>query len=272
MNNIPVILVSNEEIAPGCFRMVLSGDLEEVSFKPGQFIMLRLGNSCDPVLRRPFAAYSMRDGKRDCIEICYKIVGRGTRMMSRMRAHQELELLGPLGNGFRIPGHARTAYVVAGGMGVVPVRGLIDHLLMSRVEEIRLFLGAKTATQLVFRDTFKELNISLEIATEDGSAGHNGFVTDLFGQWLETRHSPGADGAICFACGPTPMLKAIADIVVRHQLPCQVSLEARMACGVGACLGCVVALQDEKSHDGASEAYGRVCLEGPVFEAEDIAW
>jgi dihydroorotate dehydrogenase electron transfer subunit len=272
MNNIPVILVSNEEIAPNCFRMVLSGDLEEVSFKPGQFIMLRLGSSYDPVLRRPFAAYTSRDGEKDCVEICYKIVGRGTRMMSRMRAHQELELLGPLGNGFRIPANTRTAYVVAGGMGVVPVRGLIDHLLMNRVEKTCLFLGTKTATQLLFQERFKELNISVEIATEDGSAGHHGFVTNLFGQWLETHHSPGGDGAICFACGPTPMLKAIADIVVCHQLPCQVSLEARMACGVGACLGCVVALQDHKNRDGLSEAYGRVCLEGPVFQAEDIAW
>jgi dihydroorotate dehydrogenase electron transfer subunit len=272
MKSIPVTLVTNQEIAPGCFRMLLCGQLEEVSFKPGQFIMLRLGSGYDPLLRRPFAAYNVRNDQKDCVEICYKVVGRGTRMMSCMGPHQELALLGPLGNGFRIPANTRTASIVAGGMGIVPVRGLIDHLLDKSIEEVRLFLGARTATHLLFQERFQELNISVEIATEDGSAGQHGFVTDLFGQWLEAHHSVDKDGAICFACGPTPMLKAVAGIVARYRLPCQVSLEARMACGVGACLGCVVPLQDQHGNKGVSKAYGRVCLEGPVFDAKAIAW
>ena len=128
MKNIPVTLVSNQEVAPDCFGMVLRGQLEDVTFKPGQFVMLRLGNSYDPLLRRPFAAYKLSGSMTGCIEICYKVVGRGTRIMSHMRPGQMLALLGPLGNGFRIPANTRKVYLVAGGMGIVPLRGLIDYV------------------------------------------------------------------------------------------------------------------------------------------------
>jgi dihydroorotate dehydrogenase electron transfer subunit len=189
-----------------------------------------------------------------------------------MPPDQELALLGPLGNGFRIPADTRTALIVAGGMGIAPVRGLIDYLANSECEEVHLFVGAKTAPHILFERRFQEMNISVKVATEDGSAGYHGLVTDLFSRWLDTHHSLDKDGAICFACGPTPMLKAVAGITARNRLPCQVSLEARMACGIGVCLGCVVPLHNQHHKNGASEAYGRVCLEGPVFDAKDIAW
>jgi len=272
MKNIPVKVVSNQEVAPDCFRMVLSGQLEDAAFNPGQFIMLRVASGYDPLLRRPFAAYKLRNREKDCVEICYQVVGRGTRLMSRMGPDQQLALLGPLGNGFRIPANTRTAYIVAGGMGIVPLRGLIDHLVDSKTEGIHLFMGTKTAAHLLFEKTLREMGISLKVATEDGSVGHHGLVTELFDQWLDTYRPADKDGTICFACGPTPMLRAVAGITARNRVPCQVSLEARMACGIGACLGCVVNLQNQNHKNGVSEAYGRVCLDGPVFDTKDIAW
>lgn len=272
MKSIPVRLVSNHEVAPGCFRMVLRGRLESVSCNPGQFVMLRLGSGYDPLLRRPFAAYTVNNAKKELVEIWYKIVGRGTRMMSRMHPDQELELLGPLGNGFSIPPHTRTAFVVAGGMGIVPLRGLTDQLVDCKIENVHLFLGTETAAYLFFEKRFQEMSISVKVATEDGSAGHHGLVTELFGQWLDSHHRMDEAGAICFACGPTPMLKAVAGITARHRLSCQVSLEARMACGIGACLGCVVALQRRNDTRAGSAPYGRVCLDGPVFDTKDIVW
>ena len=272
MKSIPVKLLSNQEVAPGCFRMVLSGQLEDVSFNPGQFIMLRVASGYDPLLRRPFAAYKLRNGEKDCVEICYKVVGHGTRIMSRMCPDQELALLGPLGNGFRIPGNTHTAYIVAGGMGIVPLRGLIDHLVDSKTEGIHLFMGTKTAAHLLFEKTLRGMGISLRVATEDGSVGHHGFVTELFGKFINTHHPMDKNGTMCFACGPAPMLKKVAGITTRYRLPCQVSLESRMACGIGACLGCVVNLQNQNHKNGVSEEYGRVCLDGPVFDTKDIAW
>jgi dihydroorotate dehydrogenase electron transfer subunit len=270
--SIPVTLVSNQEVAPACFRMVLSGQLEDVSFNPGQFLMLRLGGNYDPLLRRPFAAYKLRRGERDCVEIWYKVVGRGTRFMSRMRPNQKLALLGPLGSGFRVSPDTRGALIVAGGMGIVPIRGLIDHLVDSKIEGIHLFTGAKTADHLLFQEKLREMGISAKVATEDGSAGYHGLVTELFAQWLEAHQPTDTDDTICFACGPTPMLQAVAAIAARNRCPCQVSLEARMACGIGVCLGCVVPLHNRHNRNGASGTYGRVCLEGPVFDAGDIVW
>ena len=272
MKNIPVKVVSNQKVAPDCFRMVLSGQLEDVSFNPGQFIMLRVAGGYDPLLRRPFAAYKLRNKEKDCVEIWYQVVGRGTRLMSRMGPDRELALLGPLGNGFRIPANTRAAYIVAGGMGIVPLRGLIDHLVDAKTDGIHLFVGTKTADHLLFEKTLREMGISLRVATEDGSVGHHGFVTELFGQWLDTHQPIDMDGTMCFTCGPAPMLKEVAGITARYRLPCQVSLESRMACGIGACLGCVVNLQNQNHKHGVSEAYGRVCLEGPVFDTKDIAW
>jgi len=189
-----------------------------------------------------------------------------------MLPDQELVLLGPLGNGFKISAKTRTAYIVAGGMGIVPLRGLIDQLLDSKIEEVLLFMGTKAAAHLLFEERFQELCIPVTVATEDGSAGQCGFITEIFAQWLDAHHPMDKVSAACYACGPTPMLKALAGIAACHRLPCQVSLEARMGCGIGACLGCVVRLRNRHGKNSGSEAYARVCFDGPVFDTQDIAW
>ncbi|MBW1679776.1 MAG: dihydroorotate dehydrogenase electron transfer subunit [Deltaproteobacteria bacterium] len=272
MKNIQAKITSNKEIAPACFRMVLSGPFEDFSPRPGQFIMLRVGNGYDPLLRRPFAAYRLNTLKGFFVEIFYKVVGHGTRMMSSMFPDTRLELLGPLGNGFKIPDKISTAFILAGGMGIVPLRGLIRHFIDRKTESIHVFIGARSASHFLFQQEFQEMEISFQVSTEDGSAGHHGLVTELFSQFLNNFSSMDEDDKICFACGPLPMLETVARITSRFRLSCQVSLESRMACGIGACLGCAVKLRNQNYNYQGPDKYVRVCLEGPVFDAREIEW
>jgi len=271
MRNIHVKVVSNQEIAPLCFRMVLSGPFENFHLQPGQFIMLRIGNGYDPLLRRPFAAYTVKTLKGISLEIFYAVVGHGTRIMSRIRPDAELELLGPLGNGFRIPDRTTGALIVAGGMGIVPLRALIYKLLDTQIHSIHLFMGSKSASHLLFHKEFQDNEILLHVSTEDGSNGHHGLITELFSHFLE-NHPLKKDNNVCFTCGPSSMLQTVASIASRYRLPCQVSLESRMACGIGACLGCAVKLRNHSCSSSSPENYGRVCIDGPVFDAQEVEW
>ena len=265
-------IVFNQEVAPACFRMVLSGLLDDFFIKPGQFIMLRLGMNYDPLLRRPFATHRCKTPDRVFLDIFYQVVGYGTHIMSRMLPGTELALLGPLGKGFEFSGTLRTALIVAGGMGIVPLRGLIYSLVESGIKNIQIFMGAKSTSQLLFLTEFQRMNIPVHCATEDGSSGYHGLVTDLFHRFLDNHAFKADNHTMCFACGPRPMLAKTASLSLKYQLPCQVSLESRMACGSGVCLGCAVKLKQQTHHDQDQAKYGRVCLEGPVFDAKEIEW
>jgi len=265
-------IVFNQEIAPACFRMVLSGHLDNFIIKPGQFIMLRLGMRYDPFLRRPFATHRFKSPKGVFLEIFYQVTGYGTHIMSHMLPGTELALLGPLGKGFEFSDTLSTALIVAGGMGIVPLRGLIYSLVESSIKNIQIFVGAKSTSQLLFLTEFQRMDISVHCATEDGSSGYHGLVTELFHRFLNNHPFKADNRTICFACGPRPMLAKTASLTFKYQLPCQVSLESRMACGSGVCLGCAVQLKQQTHHDHNQEKYGRVCLEGPVFDAKEIEW
>ena len=265
-------IVSNQEIAPACFHMVLSGPLDNFIIKPGQFIMLRLGMNYDPLLRRPFAAHQFKTSEGSFLEIFYQVVGYGTHIMSRLLPGTELALLGPLGNGFQLSDKLSTALLVAGGMGIVPLRGLIYALAAEGIKNLQIFVGAKSGSQLLFLTEFQKMAIPVHCATEDGSSGYHGLVTELFHRFLDNHAFKSDTPTMCFACGPRPMLAKTATLSFNYQLPCQVSLESRMACGIGACLGCAVALKRQNHHHQGQNKYSRVCLEGPVFDAEEIEW
>lgn len=272
MKNRLTTVVLNQDIAPSCFRMLLSGQFDDFHLQPGQFIMLKVGAGYDPLLRRPFAAVKVKTGEGIFVEIFYKVVGHGTRIMSRMVSGTVVELLGPLGNGFTIPDNIHTAFVVAGGMGIVSLRGLVHRLVDVKTKNVHMFLGAKSRSHVLFQEELNHMLSSLHLATEDGSAGYHGFVTELFSHFLERSCSLVEKRSFCFACGPSPMLAATARITSRYQLPCQVSLESRMACGIGACLGCSVKLRRHNGNGSDTGEYGRVCSEGPVFLAQEIEW
>jgi len=271
MKNIKVKVASNQKIAPACFRMVLSGPFENFHIQPGQFIMLRIGNGYDPLLRRPFAAYLLKTSKKISLEIFYAVIGRGTRIMSGIPPNAALELLGPLGNGFNISEGITGALIVAGGMGIVPLRALIYTLLDKQAHPIHLFMGAKSAAHLLFHKEFQNKNFFVHVSTEDGSSGHHGLVTEIFSHFLE-NYDIKKGNTICFTCGPHAMLQEVASIASQYCLSCQVSLETRMACGIGVCLGCAVKLSSHSMNASGSAHYGRVCIDGPVFDAREVAW
>src|SRR4030042_648896 len=258
-------IVFNQEVAPACFRMVLSGPFDNFIIKSGQFIMLRLGMGYDPLLRRPFAAHRFKTTEGTFLEIFYHVVGYGTHIMSQMLPGAELALLGPLGKGFEFSDTLSAALIVAGGMGIVPLRGLIYSLVESGIKNIQIFVGAKFASPLLFLTEFRRMDVPVHCATEDGSSGYNGLVTELFRRFLDNHAFKADNHTMCFACGPRPMLAKTASLSFNYQLPCQVSLESRMACGIGVCLGCAVKLKRQTHHDQDQKKYGRVCIEGPVF-------
>ena len=263
-------IISNRNIAPGYYRMRISCPDLAARPKPGQFVMVRVGSSIEPLLRRPFAAFRFKTLEGFRLEIYYQVVGHGTRIMSQMLPETDLELLGPLGNGFKSFAKLNSALIVAGGMGIAPLRGLIFHLLESKVKDIHIFLGAKSFSQLLFQSEFTRREIPLHLATEDGSSGHHGLITVVFQQFLENHSLSVETRKMCFACGPRAMLAKVSNLCSQHHLPCQVSLESHMACGLGVCLGCAVKRKNKKG--SRDKDYQRVCLEGPVFNAEVIEW
>jgi len=230
---------------------------------PGQFINIRVNALCEPLLRRPISIHGVSGSK---IKIFYEVVGQATEILAQKKSGDCLDIIGPLGNGFyhapRTTHHA--PILVAGGMGAAPLIFLAEKLAevqspKSKVQTMVL-VGARTKEQLLCVNDFKKLGCDVKVATDDGSAGFRGRVSDLLKNLPCTLHP-----APCtiYACGPKPMLKAIADISRERGIPTQLSLEEHMACGIGACLGCAV-----KTKNG----FKRVCQEGPVFYAQDLIW
>jgi dihydroorotate dehydrogenase electron transfer subunit len=233
--------------------------------KPGQFIMVRSTTEVTPLLRRPFSLLGLiREKDRVTgIEILFKVVGRGTEKLSRCRDGDQLSVIGPLGNAFLVPETCRHLILVAGGVGVPPIRFLAQSLLEREgsLNRCVVFVGGRTKDDLVCITEFDLPGFLLEVSTDDGSQGNQGVVTRSLARALES----GPADLIC-ACGPPAMLKAVCAMAALHDVPCQVSIEAMMACGMGACLGCAVQLQDDDVH------YRHVCVDGPVFDAQRLKW
>ena len=242
--------------------------------RPGQFIMLKCVEQVEenPLLRRPFTIFnihrSTRSGRPDGLELLIKDVGYGTRKLTQIRAGQTLDCLGPQGRGFQISSDMRNrveiACLVAGGVGIAPLYLLAQSLLAQNVKPILFYGGARIA-DLVLRDYFERLGIETAYTTEDGSFGERGVVSQPFARFLTT--STHKEKRV-YACGPWGMMKAIHGLCVQANVQCEVSLEARMGCSLGACLGCVVAARD---HAGEIQ-YLRVCQDGPVMNSRLIDW
>jgi dihydroorotate dehydrogenase electron transfer subunit len=225
--------------------------------RPGQFVMVRSLGTWDPLLPRAFSVYHA-DAEGGCIDILYREVGNGTRRLRLHEPGQMVHVWGPLGNHFPLPAGDRVV-LVGGGVGVPPMVFWAEYLAALSVPmEIVALVGAAKKEFLVGLDHFRRARAVIRTATDDGSHGHRGFVTELMPQFLEGGR------ADIYACGPMPMLAAVARMAERHAAPAYLALEAPMACGMGACLGCTVPL--------TAGGYARVCTEGPVFNASAIAW
>lgn len=251
-------VVAQRPVAAGHYELIAAHHPALDAVQPGQFINVRVARpgSWDPLLRRPFSLYR-RFANGDW-SIVYRVVGRGTEALARLRPGDDIDVLGPLGRGFVKVPEARRLLLVGGGVGVPPLLFLAQT--WQGQAEMKALLGFAEAGLAFGWTEFAALGIEAEVATDDGSLGHRGFVTDLLENQLNRNEWDGL-----YACGPRPMLEAVARIACRAGVPCQLAFEEAMGCGVGACLSCVLPVRTE----GGAQ-YQRVCREGPVFWAEEV--
>lgn len=265
------LILANVEVSPGYFRMRMTAPPEFLTAQPGQFIMVRVFDAIDPLLRRPFGIFDVGvqiasyTGGADIpyLEILYKVVGKGTELLASLHDGDHLDLLAPLGTGFTLEPTPVAPLLVGGGIGLAPLYYLAKELVPRTT--VRLFAGGRTKEDILCITEFERLGVETYVATDDGTLGERGFVTDVLSRALENASS----AASIYACGPMPMLAAVSTLAQRFQVPCQVSLEAYMACGVGACLGCVI---PGKDHSSLTPDYRCVCKDGPVFDYRELSW
>lgn len=238
------------------------------TIRPGQFVMIRTAPGDTPLLRRPYSVFErLRDGSGRVVgfSILNKQAGLGSGLLCRAAPGTTFSCLGPLGRPFSPPPAGSEAWMVAGGTGLAPFATLGEELSAAGVR-CRLFYGARTGADLFCLDRFEPLGVEIALATEDGSRGDAGRVTVPLSRALASK--PDTPPVVIYACGPEPMLRAVADLAARDGLPCEVATERRMGCGMGGCYSCVIRV---RTPEGGTR-FARSCIEGPVFSASDIVW
>ena len=266
--DIDAVVLSNTRLSDD--YSVLALDAPEIAglAQPGQFVMVKPSRSTDPLLRRPFSVFEiLRDanGHPTGISVLNKRIGVGTSLIYDAEPGSRIACLGPLGRPFAPVEPPMQAWMVAGGVGLAPFLTLAEALI-SRGTPATLFYGARRARDLYYIDAFERLGVRTVAATEDGSLGAKGFITAPLNDALAALR-PG-ESVKLYACGPTPMMRAVATIADFHGHPCDVSLEQVMGCGLGGCYSCVVLTRQV----GAPPHFVRSCLDGPVFDAGRIVW
>ena len=261
--------------------------------QPGQFVELDLATAAIPatenipeklrngsermvLLRRPFSFSDLAsESDKTSAEILYSVIGPGTLRMSNLSAGDSISVIGPLGIGFSVPEGKKTAVLVTGGMGAGPIEHLAKVLAQEHSDiKVTAFAGAKSKDELPFENIsqslqeFTRYGAESFIATDDGSAGEKGFVTDCLAKWLNKNSLP-TEETIIYSCGPEPMLAKVSEIAGQHNIDCQVSMERMMACGIGLCQGCAVECKTEKSKESV---YKMCCKEGPVFDSKEVVF
>ena len=222
---------------------------------PGQFFMIEVSSGTDPLLKRAFSLFRQTPGG---IQILYRIRGKGTELLRHLKEGTVLDVLGPLGSFYPMPSGDTVPLIIAGGIGIASVFPCIERLAGRAV----VLYGARSKEDLLMLHEVKSLAKEVVISTDDGSAGVKGTAADALRDFLSRDALPTVHYCI-YACGPHPLLRAVSDIARQHRMRAYVSMEEHMACGIGACLGCVVNTRD---------GYKRVCKEGPVFESMEITW
>ena len=259
--DLPTEVISNEPVAEDHYLLRCSCPEIAASALPGQFIHVLIPQGSGLFLRRPFTIYTVEG---DEITMLYQLIGEGTTVLSGLKRSDSIRVLGPLGNTFEISPTPHPAIIVGGGAGIASLLLLAAALRDRDVHTLGL-VGSMNRARLLSVEDLKAIGVETHIATDDGSVGHHGFVTELLTHILETH---GLQNPIIYACGPDGMLRAVTKIAQDYRIPTQLAMENRMGCALGVCLGCVCKVQ---MPDGGFE-YQRVCTEGPVFNAKDIIW
>lgn len=251
------VLLSNAQVGPRLWLASFESPDIAGRIAPGQFVHMRIPNMEGHILRRPFSVYD-RSTAKGTIEVLYQVVGFGTDHMTKLGPGDSFELIGPVGHGWDARRNVGRALLVAGGVGAAPLYLLAEQLLACGAH-VEVVLGAQTEAALVARERYEQLlGRSPQCATDDGSFGHHGFCTELAESLLSTEAWD-----CVYACGPEPVMRITASLAQKAGAACQVSMERRMACGIGACLSCVVDTVEGKR---------RACVDGPVFDAEKVVW
>ncbi|MDZ4166062.1 MAG: dihydroorotate dehydrogenase electron transfer subunit [Smithellaceae bacterium] len=256
-------ILGNERLAGNCFRLQVTVAAGFPLPRPGQFALLKLLRGHDPLLGRPLSIYDF-DPANGVATFLYQVVGRGTAALSLQKKGNEIGLFGPLGRPFQVPEGASRLVLVAGGIGVAALNLLAREYGRRRGCRIDCYLGARSASDIIGLEQLRSACDQVKITTEDGSVGEKGLVTEILVRDLTELAEAGAH---LYACGPRGMLARLAVMLQECDSPCQISLEERMACGLGACLGCVVEVKDLPD-----VPYRRVCCDGPVFDIREICW
>ncbi len=256
-----VPLVCNERLGKDLHSITFRSKEIALRLRPGNFVHIKVSPEMDPLFRR---AMSIHSCKSDTFTILFRVIGRGTRLLSEMREGDRVDLLGPLGNGFEMPGGDETTIMVAGGTGVPPLHFLTQRMLeadMHSKEKIIFLCGISSVDDISLVRVVEKLGVAFELSSDDGSIGHRGFVTDLLRRYLNEVDPVKAR---VYSCGPDRMLREVSQLCAEHKVRCQVSLEGNMPCGIGTCLGCAV----RSTRD--NDAFDRICREGPVFNSNEV--
>ena len=281
-------IVAHRRVARDHYLLVLQCPLIARRAKPGQFVHLLCTTGRDrgqspsgtaPLLRRPFSLFDT-DPVRGTCALIYKVVGFGTEVLRETCVGESLDVLGPLGTPFTVEPGVRHAVLIGGGVGIPPLYFLAKervhrHSYMvhgtwhMEPGQVAVFLGARTRDWVICADDFRRLGVAVHVATDDGTSGYRGSVVDLVRKVLRSTN-PGPRSTTFYVCGPTPMMAAAAALARRWGIPAKVSLEERMGCAMGVCMGCVVEIAGP--HATAHKRFQRVCTEGPVFPAERVVW
>ena len=252
-------LIRKDWLTPKIIRLRFDEPYIAKFSNPGQFINIKVTDNYVPLLRRPFSIHRV-DRDNGWFEILFKVIGMGTQALAQHELGAHLDILGPLGNSFQIQSPNDSAILIAGGLGIAPLLFLAQELVQSKISAT-LFYGNKSKDEICTVQDFDELGVAHFLATEDGSAGLKGRVTELISA---NNFAIDQSDSMIYSCGPNPMLQRIKEMMTKMNKTCQVSLETLMACGFGVCLGCVI------NSTSALNPYKYVCKDGPVFYTSEI--
>ena len=251
------LVLEHEQLGANLYLITLEAPSIAQTLLPGQFVHMRIPHMPDHMLRRPFSVYQC-DAERGSLSILYQVVGEGTQGLTQVAPGEAVSLMGPIGNSWKVGPCEGSVLLVGGGVGAAPLFMLAQQLC-AEGRDVKVVLGAQTASALVTLESYRQLpGATVVAATDDGSYGFAGFCTVPAQEAL----SSGEVGC-CVCCGPEVLMRIVAGMAHDAQVPCLVSLERRMACGVGACLSCVVDTREGKK---------RACVDGPIFDAEEVVW
>lgn len=253
-------ILENEPLKSGYMRVIFRAPEIALQAKGGQFVHIHIPSLKDRILRRPFSI-SNTDPAEGTLTVVYKVVGHGTEELASLQKGVSCKILGPLGNAYTPPDENTFPILAAGGYGTAALYLIAKHAPKKGI----LLLGARTKDDLILVEDFEKLGFEVRVATNDGSEGHKGFVTELLDKALE-----GQEKSQCriYGCGPTPMLLALGKLSLEKAVDTELSLDQHMCCGVGACFACVVKVKDETNADGWR--FSRSCKEGPVYNATEV--